>query len=66
MAAQTIQHKTKSARKKAAYDTELQAITDKKVAKAARNAREDLERIARRGEAHRSDRGHRGGNLGYN
>ena len=61
-----IQRKSKLARKKAAYFTELQTLLDKKVARAARCEREDLERIARIDQAHKSDRGHRGGNLGYN
>ena len=66
MTAQITQRKSKSAQKKAAYDTELQTVIDKKVARAARSEREDLERIARMDEAHRSNRGHRGGNLGSN
>jgi hypothetical protein len=49
---------------KAAYRVELQTLLDKKIAKAARTEREDSVRVARVDEAHKSERGHRGGNLG--
>jgi hypothetical protein len=65
MTAQLIR-KSKSARKKAAYNTVLQIIIDKKIAGIARSEREDSDRIARVDAAHRSDRGYRGGNLGHN
>jgi hypothetical protein len=50
---------------KAAYDAE-QSLFDKKIARAARNEHEDPDRIARVDEAHKSARGHRGGNFGNN
>lgn len=65
MTAQLIR-KSKSARKKAAYNTGLQIIIDKKIAEITHSEREDSEWIARVDAAHRSDRGYRGGNLGHN
>jgi hypothetical protein len=50
---------------KAAYKAE-QSLFDKKIPRAARREHEDPDRIARVDEAHKSARGHRGGNFGNN
>jgi hypothetical protein len=63
--AMTVHTRRRPTLVKAASDAK-KTLSDKKIARTARSEHEDPDWIARVDQAHKSARGHRGGNFGNN